>query len=357
MMKAYFYHTQNLNYIQSEWEAGRFPSHLLYGASQLGKNGIDVIMHRFTRADKPRWWRMLDVARKMLFCKERYDAIYATKYNGMEIIIFLHALGLFRKPIILWHHQAVPLSCNRWKNMLSRLFYRGIDKMFFFSNELMEKSLATGKVTPSQVMQCPWGCDLDFYDRLMAATPSEHGVFISTGKEQRDMPTLINAFAKNSNQRLELIAPVECCGTNYEQLFSVSNIPDNVNVTINRTLWIPGLAKLIWQAKCVCICCKETDYTVGLTTLVEALAFGLPVIVSKNPHQPFDASEAGCGISVEYGDTQGWDDAIKYISEHPQAAEAMGRRGRQLADTEYNIENCAQIVSETIRDVVNNKNK
>lgn len=130
-MTVYFYHTQDLNYIYREWEAGRFPGHLLYGATHLPDEGIGVVMHKHSKADGSRLVSALRNAAKVIFCKEKFDAVYATKYNGLELLIFLRALGLYHKPIILWHHQPVVVSKGWLKNMVSRLFYKGIDHMFF----------------------------------------------------------------------------------------------------------------------------------------------------------------------------------------------------------------------------------
>lgn len=347
-MKVYFYHTQDLNYIYKEWKEGRFPSHLLYGACELEQEGIDVIMHKFTNPKLSRWKRMLDVAKKVLTCKEHYEAVYATKHNGLELIILLRALGLFRKPIFIWHHQPIAKQSKLLKRLFAKFFYSGIDHMFMFSDNIVRVSAKTGLVNPKKLQQCPWGADLGYYDNLIKANPSEHNDFISTGKERRDMPTLMKAFSKCPNQKLQIIAPTDCCGQNYEKFFEVENIPSNVDIFINKTMWIPELAHKIWQYKCICICCQETNYTVGLTTLVEALAFGLPVIISKNPNQPFDASEEGCGISVPYGDTEGWADAIRHISDDPDVAKKLGLQAKELAKQKYNIQNCAHIVATAI---------
>ncbi len=43
LMKVYFYHTQDIQRIMREWGEGRFPGHYLYGATQLGDHGIDVV--------------------------------------------------------------------------------------------------------------------------------------------------------------------------------------------------------------------------------------------------------------------------------------------------------------------------
>ncbi|MCM1311498.1 MAG: glycosyltransferase [Bacteroides sp.] len=132
-------------------------------------------------------------------------------------------------------------------------------------------------------------------------------------------------------------------------MLSVRRIPENVSVTINRTMWIPELAERILPHKCICICCKKTNYTVGLTTLVEALAFGIPVIISKNPNQPFDVGKMGCGITVDYYDTDGWVNAIRFIADHPNEASQMGKKARELAKMTYNIEHCAHIVANALK--------
>ncbi len=356
-MRVYFYHTQNLNFIAQEWEKGKFPAHLLYGATHLKDEGIEVVMHKAIDGTKPRLWRMLSNAWQILTRSKSFDAIYSTRHNGIEIIIALRALGLFKKPIVCWHHQPVEKSGNFLKEFIARKFYKGIDFMFFFSKRIEEVSLASGRITTSKTSICPWGADLDYYDRLMKSMPCDsHNGFISTGKELRDMPTLIKAFEGNPDLHLDLITAISC-GINYEKLFNVTSLPANISLKINREkrYIINDLAMAIWPHQAICICCKETNYTVGLTTLVEALAFGLPVIISKNPNQPFDVSEEGCGISVPYGDVEGWKNALRFIADNPDAALEMGRKGRKLAERKYNVKTCAHTVAEVLKQIFNDK--
>lgn len=351
-MTVYFYHTQNLNYIYSEWKAGRFPSHLLYGACELKDEGIDVIFHKHTNPKLPRWKRMIIVAWNIITTRKHFDAIYATKQNGLDLIILLRALGLFRKPVIIWHHQPILTHKSFIKRCISKIYHRGIDHMFMFSDNIVDVSLATGIVSKSKLEQCPWGTDLDFYDRLMASNPTNHEGFISTGKENRDFPTLIKAFASNPDQHIKMIVPPGTSISDYEKMFPAEQLPDNINIIENKTMWIRELALNILPHKYICICCKKTNYTVGLTTLVEALAFGFPVIISRNENQPFDASTEGCGISVDYNDLDGWCKAIRQLADNPEYAEELGKRGRQMAEETYNIRNTARIVARRIKAVL-----
>ena len=97
----------------------------------------------------------------------------------------------------------------------------------------------------------------------------------------------------------------------------------------------------------------ETKYTVGLTTIVEALALGMPMICSRNPQIPIDIEKEGCGIFVDYYDLEGWKRAIEYVAEHPDEAKIMGNRAKQLARESYNVEICAREVAQVLMNVIN----
>ena len=109
------------------------------------------------------------------------------------------------------------------------------------------------------------------------------------------------------------------------------------------------IALHVAQSRCVCICCQESNYTVGLTTLVEALALGLPILYTRNPQMPMDIEAEGCGFWLEPKDVEGWKEKLCFIADHPEQAEAMGKRGRALAERYYNIKQCAKEVANIIK--------
>lgn len=347
-MKVYFYHTQDLNMIQKKWKEGHFPAHFLYGATHLPKYGVDVVMHKH-KAITGRFQLMLYVTWRVLTCREHIDAIYATHFNGLELLIFLRALHLYPKPIIIWHHQPIVKADSGLREMTAHLFYKGIDHMFFFSEKLIEESLKSSKAHESRMQVCHWGADLDSYDRLKKEYPvSQHDGFISTGKEKRDMPTLIRAFSA-TGQELNIYIAYNACGDNYLEILNDLRPSANIHIHFIKGLIPNELAQKVWASKCVVICCQETNYTVGLTTLVEALALGLPVIATRNDTYPFDIEKEGVGIVVPYYDSVAWEKAIRFIVSHPEEAEKMGAKARELADNVYNLDNCAREVAEAIK--------
>ena len=348
-MKIYYYHTRPIKEAYDEWLEHKHPGHILYGLTEFEKYDIACILHKYKK-EKIRFGSMLRNLKEILFCKEPFDLIYATSFRGLELIIFLRALGLYKKPIAIWHHTAIVSSPNKLKNAVSRFFYKGIDHLFFFSSKLIELSVETGKVKREQAHLIHWGPDLDFYDRLLARTNKAKCEFISTGKENRDFISLMEAFRDN-DATIDMYVPKTNGDLNYQRIFdNLSNIPHNVHLHHVSGILPYELGLKVAEAECVTLCSLKPPYSypVGLTSLAEAIGMGKPVICSKNPFWEMDIAEEGAGITVSYGDSKGWHEAVKYIAEHKQEARIMGKKGRELAEKSYNLD----ILSKEIVDVL-----
>lgn len=375
-MKIYYYHTRPIQEALDEWNNHLHPGHILYGLTHFAKYGITPILHHYRRIPSRLRFSLYNFF-QIIRCKEPYDLLYGTSFYGLELIIFCHAIGLYRKPIAIWHHQAVIRNRNKLKNLISRFYYRGIDQMFFFSQTLIDDSLKSGKVTADQLHLIHWGADLPFYDllkqQLTAASeqadeqsdeqtdkrsdkPSKKlndnqpqaRAFISTGKENRDFATLLKAFAETG-------LPVDIYTTrdkSYEQLLKQYTSYTNIRAHFTGGIIPHQLAIEVCRSKVVVICCLDFPYTVGLTTLVEALALGLPVICSRNPKFEMDIEKEGAGIYVDYNDTEGWKQAISYLHTHPEEAQRMGANGRKLAEREYNLEHYSRELAEILTDTI-----
>lgn len=352
MSTVYFYHTQDIQHILERMKVGEFPPHFLYGATKLPDEGIGVVYHEYCQP-MSRWRMMLRNTWRILTCRQHFDAIYATHYRGIEPIIMLRALGLYRKPIVVWHHQPIVTPRQWWREWLGRVFYRGFDRMIFFSRQLIETSLQSRKARRDRMIEGHWGADIAFYDRVLSQVePSDKPfLFISTGKELRDMPTLVEAFGR-TQQHLEIIIARHAGTIDYEAMFRQLQLKPNIHLNFCDGLKPYEISLRVAEAQCVVICCQPSKYTVGLTTLVEALALGKPIITTRNQTFPVDVDREHCGISVPYSDPQAWTEAISYIATHPTEAKQMGIRGRQIALTRYNDQICSKQVADVIKHVL-----
>lgn len=345
-MTVYFYHTQDTERIVRESREGRFPSHFLYGAIQLEDKGFGIVWHH-QRHTYRRLRDMLVATWKVLTCPKKYDVLYATHTFGIEPIILLRALRLYRHPVVVWHHQPIVKAKNPLREAFARLFYRGMDHLIFFSDKLQQDSLVSAKADPSRMSTVHWGADLTYYDGIAANRPQRTTSFISTGKELRDYETLLSAF-RDTGLPLTLYAELRRKAY-FESLHPSANVEIHYG---NRP--IPHeIAQEVATSRCVCICCQRSNYTVGLTTVVEALALGLPILCTRNPQMPMDIEAEGCGFWLEPNDVDGWKDKLRFIASHPDEARSMGKRGRVLAQKLYNINMCADEVERIIRAIDN----
>lgn len=354
-MKIYYYHTRPIQEALNEWENHLHPGHILYGLTHFGKHGITPILHHFRHYPSRLRFALANFL-QIMRCKEPYDLLYGTSFYGLELIIFFRALGLYRKPIAIWHHQAVIRNSNKLRNLISRFYYRGIDQMFFFSQALIDDSLKSGKVTADRLHLIHWGADLDFYDYLKQHLPAgsngeQEKVFISTGRENRDFATLLKAFSQ-TDLPVDIYTTPTTGDKNYEILLKQYASHPNIRAHFTDGIIPHKLAVEVCRSKVVVICCLNYPYTVGLTTLVEAFALGLPVICSRNPKFGMDVEKEGAGIYVDYGDAEGWKQAITYLHTHPEEARRMGANGRKLAEREYNLEHYTREISEILTDTV-----
>lgn len=350
-MKIYYYHTRPILPALQEWKEFKHPGHILYGLTHFEKNGIESIIHpfkSFSSRIRLMWYNLVVILR----CKQPYDVLYATSYRGIELVIFLRTLGLYRKPIAIWHHQAIPASKGFFKNIVSKLFYKGIDCMFFFSRALIADSLRANKTQEKRLHLIHWGADLDFYDHLVKENNIKRDkAFISTGKENRDFKTLLQAFSET-----QLPLNVYTSAANGDQQYdailqSYANQP-HINIHLVKGIIPYELALEVASSHAVVISCLDFPYTVGLTTLVEALALGIPVITSRNPKFEMDIDREGAGISVGYNDVEAWKEAGLLIWQNPEIATKMGREGRRLAEQTYNLENYTKELADILKTLV-----
>ena len=162
-LTIYFYHTRLTRESYEEWKDYKFPGHILYGLPLLEKYGIRSVMHKY-KAFPSRLKLMLYATKEILCCKEPYEVLYGTSFRGLELIILLRALGLYRKPIVIWHHTALKTSSRK---INSEWFYRcwslfsHLLILFFIALVMMEKlpyrrfRNSSSKERPILIQGCP----------------------------------------------------------------------------------------------------------------------------------------------------------------------------------------------------------
>ena len=168
-------------------------------------------------------------------------------------------------------------------------------------------------------------------------------LFLSRLNWKKGLDTLIPAFAevlkKESRTVLVLAGPDE---KNYKKEIELKIV--NCKLKIGKDVIFTDM--LIGEDKISAY--RESDVFVlpsysenfGMA-VVEAMACGLPVIITKGVGISKEVEKAGAGIVIEK-DKKQLTEAILKILENPQLGKKMGENGRKLVETEFSSEKVAE---------------
>lgn len=317
------------------WEKikrGLLPPHHLWGCLELVRMGYEVALAEpladlwvLMRRPSLHDLKLLRIALSWL----GRDGILYCGHNFLYFIPLLRVLGVVRCHIVSLFYGREPLA-----------FARAHSGIIAINGAAAEHAR---KVAPrAKVAHLGWGVDLDFFPRL-AYKPQW---FLSCGITCRDFATL-SAAASRTRQPIRVICPELPVGLTW---------PSNVDLVDGGSGWntddkkvtYEGLLHSHYAHSSGSLIILENDPTeltgCGFTNLIEAMAMARPVIVTRTGALPteIDVEEAGCGLFVPPEDPEALAHAIDSLGNDPIRAEAMGRRGRKLAEKSYNIERYAR---------------
>jgi hypothetical protein len=279
----------------------------------------------FHRRPIPHDLKLLKMVRSWL----RPDDILFCGHNVLYWIPLLKGCGLLRPHIVSLLYAREPLNQSR--------AHTGVVCLTPAAAEQAKKLAPQAKVA-----NLGWGVDLNFFEELKY----DPEWFFSCGIANRDFSTLAAAAAK-CRRPMRVVSPGQLPGLAW---------PRNVTVIDGGPGWLVDETKAITprdlirdyfphSAGTLIIMRNDpTEYTAnGFTNLIEAMALGQPVIMTKTGalSGEIDVERLGCGIFVPPENPQALAEAIIFLGDNPDTAEAMGHKGREMTECYYNIERYA----------------
>ena len=285
------------------------------------------------------------------------DAIFADgEHNGLPLVLFL-ALRRRRpgRVVMLGHLLSRP-----WKLPLLWLATHAGPRGVLVLHSLEQRRNVRRWVGSRwQVRLVPYQVDTAFW--LPAeAVPDGIPVVVAAGSENRDYETLVQAV------RGLPVDVVIAAGSHWARnLADPRELPANVEL-LSRPLPFADLRELYRRAAVVVVPVHDVPNQSGVTTILEAMSCGRPVIVTASRGQQecieaplvrsdgtLDAAatssrgpaafggapgESVSGLYVPPGDSAALRAAVSLVTRDGEWARAMGRAGRAAAVRDFDIE-------------------
>lgn len=305
--------------------AGEMPRHFLL---ELGKR-IGATIHKpegnpVSFGDKilaqifPRNAQHWAMARKfasqldsddLIFCpNEEIGFALATvsgaKQNRPKIVVFAHSI----------HYWRVRLA---WKvfSLRNRL------DMFLTVSKLQAELIRHYLNLPEErVLAWNYCMDTVFFKPGYPAKNKQRPIIASAGRERRDYKTLAEAtYDLNVDVKITGFSPTTTTGG----LSFPETIPDNMSCKFYE--W-PEVLQLYQDADLVVVSLLENNYAAGVNVLLEAWACKKPVVVTKTKGLSHYFEVPGIATLVNPGNPTELREAITYLLNNPQEAEAQAQR-------------------------------
>jgi glycosyltransferase involved in cell wall biosynthesis len=245
-------------------------------------------------------------------------------------VFILNATIVVRKNPILekLRHGFIAIS---WKK---------VNHIGFMSNAYKRLIQERFRLSETQSIHLPlpltFNCNPDF----SGFKPNSY--LYSVGLSYRDFPTLMAVAKKSSKQFIVVTSDV---------FIKNLTIPDNV--TVYRNTFGKAADDLMERSAAVIIPLERTSSPAGETTLIGAMCYGKPVIITKTITTQEYITHGQNGLLVPCQDPDAIVNAINTLFSDPKNADFIGRRARQTVLEKHSM----NLYSRKIIDVIENNFK
>jgi glycosyltransferase involved in cell wall biosynthesis len=209
----------------------------------------------------------------------------------------------------------------RWLKLFLQM-----DAIFVYSSAQYEFACATLGIPKSRVRLIPFHADHRFY-RPLGGVHEQEDQICAAGLEWRDYPTLIRAVSGLSNLRVLLAAASPW--SKHRSDLDTSELPAHVSACSYE---YEELRTLYAQSSFVVVPLYQNDFQAGITTILEAMAMGKPVIVTGTLGQTDVVIHEENGLYVAPGDIEGLRAAIERLHGDRELRFRLGQAARKWVE-------------------------
>ncbi len=238
------------------------------------------------------------------------------EHVGIPLALGMRARGCTTPHLVIGHHLGNPRKAPifHWAKA-----HRRMDRVLVHSPnqiELLHRRLGFSR---QQLHMVPYGVDTDYW------APGPHvedtDLVLSTGREHRDYQTLVDALGGTAR----LFVTDNSAHSPRARRRGPQDWPEWVE---RRALSFLELREHYDRATVVVVPLLPAPYPFGITSLLEAMAMGKPVVVSDTEGLRGIVEHGRTGLVVPTGDPAALRRAVRGLLQDAEAREALGQAAR-----------------------------
>ena len=275
-----------------------------------------------------------DFALRVMRAARDCDVVLAHNVYNIRVLSLMRALKFINTPLAAFVHSV-------GNSLADRALLKGLDKLFILT-ESGKRDLIQRGVPPGKIDYFSYGADASFY--RPKETVKSH--VLSVGVCGRDFDTLITA----ANDTPDDYVFVGHLSDAQKRMAG-----PNITLYADKSYSLPfaELLELYNQAHLVVITHHGTPHPFGVNALLEAMAMGKAVILTKGTGIDIDPGLAGFGITVPSHDPQALQEALQKLLADKERLAAMGLKARRLVDEKYNTVQMGQTLYRGLKELLN----
>lgn len=272
--------------------------------------------------------------------RRQYDALFTNAENvGIPLALLFKLVRNRPGHVTIGHRLSTPKKRLFFKTLH---VHRQIDTIFVYAQAQRDYAERQLGIPVAKLSRIAFHADQRFY-RAMPEIAVEPNLICSAGLEWRDYPTLIAAVTDLPDLKVTLAAASPWSKHTDETARRV--LPPNVEA---RRYEYSALRDLYARSQIVVVPLYENDFQAGVTTLLEAMAMGKAVIVTRTTGQTDVVIEGENGLTVAPGDVEGLRQALLRLHREEALRKRLGCNAAQWVQANATLPQWAAHVVEAL---------
>ena len=256
--------------------------------------------------------------------RKDYSCLFTNGENvGIFLALLLRLSGKKRPGHVTIGHR---LSTGKKKLFLGTLkLWQEMDTIFVYATTQLKHGENVLGIPESHLELIPFHADARFWRPRpdMVDVVEDEKQVSAAGLEWRDYPTLLAAaeHLPDTNFPLAAASPWSKHTNETEK----RTMPANVSA---RRYEYQELRELYASSAVVAVPLYENDFQAGITAILEAMACGKAVVVTRTEGQTDAIIDGENGLYVPVGDPGAWEKAIRRLQDDPALRQRLGSNAR-----------------------------